>query len=320
MLKIFILITVLLSFNSFAQEKAEFNEKNYQELIKFCEQTFADEIALVHKNEVLKHWKNPNCDKILYNTASMVKSWTGIVIGIMIDKGLIESVDSPVCNYLPEWKKGCENNITIKQLVSMSAGFNRRSGTLGILDEQNMHEYAINAIPDTLPNIRFGYSNVSVQILGNIIEKVTGKNANDYYKEVLFEPLGMDSTNLGVDPSENYIVFGGAITTITDAMMVGKLMMNDGMHDGKQIVSKQWIKDSITPSENASFYGYLWWIDNNSKNRSYAAMGDGGQLTIIFPDLELMFLRRQSCNKDKGNFARFMGPKFLEMITAGISK
>lgn len=303
-----------------AQQKSDINTENLQKLIDFSKATFTDEIMLVHKNEVICNWKNSECDSIYYTTASMVKSWTGLVIGILIDKGLIESEDDLVCSYIPEWKDGCRNQVSIKNLLTMTAGLNRRRGAEGILAIENINEYAINIELDTLPNVRFGYSNEGVQLLGIIIEKVTGKTANDVFREVLFEPLGMDSTSLYTLPSGQDAVFGGAKTRVNDAVNIGLLMLNGGKHNNKQIVSEDWVKKSITPSDKASFYGYLWWLDNNSEDKNYAATGDGGKLTIVFPDLNLVFVRRQSCNLDISGNMPWMGPDYLKLIASVINK
>ena len=311
---IIILLCVFNLNETIAQKNGKIDSTSLAKLIEFSKNTFTDEILLIHKNQVISHWVDKKCDSTTFNTASMVKSWTGLVIGILIDKGLIVSEEELVCDYFPEWKDGCKNKVTIKNLLTMSAGLNRRSGMLGILPQNDMNLYAQNVKLDTLPNTRFNYSNESVQLLGLIIEKVTGMSANDYFHQVLFKPLGMNSTKLGKDPIGNDIVFGGAITTVEDASKIGLLVLNKGKHNNKQIVSQNWIKKSTSPSEKASYYGYLWWIDNNSKNRNFAATGDFGQMTIVFPDLELIYIRRQSCNKNISGNMKWMGPHFLEML------
>lgn len=93
-------------------------------------------------------------------------------------------------------------------------------------------------------------------------------------------------------------------------------MMNNGIHDNEQIVSESWIKKSVSPSEKAPYYGYLWWLDNNSENKNYAATGDFGQMTIVFPNLELVYIRRQSCNKDISGNMKWMGPDFLKLLSS----
>ena len=307
-------IFCLLTLRGMAQIDMDSSKLN--ELIDFSIKSYTDEFMLIHKNEVLHHWENKQCDSSSFNTASMVKSWTGLVIGLMIDSGLLDSENDQVCKYLPEWKDGCENNVTIKHLLTMSAGINQRRGAQGILAIHDMHDYALNMKLDTFPNVRFSYSNESVQLLGLLIEKVSGKTSNDFYKEILFNPLGMHSTRLGKDPSGNDIAFGGAKTTIEDAAKIALLMLNNGKHNGHQFLSSDWVRKSVTPSEKAAYYGYLWWIDGMSEDKNYAATGDFGQMTIVFPDLELIYLRRQSCNKDISGNMNWMGPHFLKLIAS----
>ncbi len=300
-----------------AQQGAKIDSSKLEKLIDFSRNTYTDEIMVMWKNQVVCNWINDNCDSVSFNTASMIKSWTGLVIGILLDEGLISSEEDLVCKYIPEWKDGCEYEITIKNLLTMSAGLNRRRGSEGILAVEDMHQFALNIQLDTLPNIKFNYSNESVQLLGIVIEKVTGKSANDYFHEVLFDPLDMKSSRLGKDPMGNDVVFGGAITTIGDAVKIGILMTNGGRYDGKQIISEAWINKSLVPSEFAPYYGFLWWLDNNSENKNFAATGDFGQMTIIFPNIDLIYLRRQSCNKKLSGNMKWMGPDFLKLV-AGI--
>ena len=305
---------------AWAQQDSSFNQAALDSLLQFSQSTYTDEFMLIHEGKVTYHWQNQDCNAPTFNTASMVKSWTGLVVGKLIDRGLIESEEEQVCQYIPEWQDGCEYEVTIKDLLTMSAGINRKRGAEGIVDEKDMNAYARSVKLDTLPGIRFNYSNASVQLLGIIIEAASGKSAGEVFAEVLFEPLGMDSTSLAQDEAGNDVVFGGATTTIEDASKIGRLMLNEGRYDGRQIVPESWVKKSVNPSEHASFYGYLWWLDNNSAYKNFAATGDFGQMTIVFPELELVYLRQQSCNKDISGNMKWMGPQFLEMVADVVAK
>ena len=68
----------------------------------------------------------------------MVKSWTGLVLGILIDKGLIPSEEALACDFIPEWEDGCKHQVTLKNLLTMSAGLNKRRGAQGILAVEDM--------------------------------------------------------------------------------------------------------------------------------------------------------------------------------------
>lgn len=161
---VFVLLCTFSLNKTIAQQTGEIDSKNLAKLIEFSKNTYTDEILLLDKNQVVCHWINENCDSTTFNTASMVKSWTGLVIGILVDKGLIASEEGLVCDYFPEWKDGCKNKVTIKNLLTMSGGLNRRSGALGILPQENMSLYAQNVKLDTLPNVRFNYSNIRTNL------------------------------------------------------------------------------------------------------------------------------------------------------------
>ncbi len=290
------------------------NQEKLSDLLALCDSTRADEISIHHKGELITHWRRDTaCTDRDFNTSSMVKSWTGLVVGIMIDRGDFTSVDDRICDYLPDWEAGCRNNITLKDLLTMSAGLYRK-GPRGILSKHDMDAYALQVEPDTVPGIKFSYSNESVQLLGMAIEAATGKSAQDVFQEVLFEPLGMDSTQLVTDDTGNYVTYGGAQTTVQDAARIGRLVLDKGVWNGKQIVSESWIKTSTQPSAYAPYYGYLWWLDTQSEHPNIAAMGDFGKLTIIFPTLDLVFVRAQTCDLLQDIRMSWMGPPFLQAI------
>ncbi|MGE0567007.1 MAG: serine hydrolase domain-containing protein [Bacteroidia bacterium] len=325
MKQILLFTGLLMASFSFSQS---INKDNIDKLIQLCDSTKADEILISYKGEIITHWKRTSfdnclivegeskCNDSLMNTASMLKSWVGVLIGIAIDKGLIESVDTPVCQYLPEWEQGCTNQITIKHLLTMSAGIRNKAAGNSILVQRDMNSYVVNIKPDTLPEIYFSYSNESVQILGLIIEKVTQKDLDKVFDEFLFKKLNMNSTNLEKDSVGNTVAFGGCQTTVLDAHNLALMMLNKGEFNNERVVSENWITQSLMPSKKAQYYGYLWWLDKKSNPWNYAATGDLGNMTIIFPEIDLIFIRRQSCDMSKSSKSMtWMGPIFLKSIS-----
>lgn len=313
-----IFLTIVVSQVIFGQSK-NIDQKTLHELLQFSDSTGANRVLVIYKSEIIGSFNSTSCDSIYMNTASMVKSWTGLAVGILIDKGLVNNENDKFCKYVPEWKSGCQNNITIKQLLTMSSGLQKiRPASESILAQSNMNKFALNQKITKDQGKKFSYSNESVQLLGILIEKVSHESAGAFFKHNLFIPLGMDSTSLWKDSSGNDIVYGGARTTIQDASKIGLLMLNKGVYMGKRIVSEKWIEKSTAPSEAASYYGYLWWLSplqRNTQMENYAAMGDFGQLTIVFPNKNLIYLRQQSCNdNDPSKNMRWMGLNFIKMI------
>ena len=89
--------------------------------------------------------------------------------------------------------------------------------------------------------------------------------------------------------------------------------MNQGLFNGTRVISEDWVTQLSTPSSTNSYYSYLWWVD--TANGNIAAMGDFGQMTIIFPEKKLVFVRQQSCNNnDPRKNMKWMGIPFIQMI------
>ena len=141
--------------------------------------------------------------------------------------------------------------------------------------------------------------------------------ASDFYNKYLFQPLNMDSTRLAKDETGNDIVFGGAITTIEDAAQLALMVMNKGIYKGRRIVSEAWVEQSTTPSGPVPYYGYLWWLSpehTGTPKEHYTAMGDRGKVTMIFPEKDLIYLRRNSCMDLSRKNMNWMGTRFIEMV------
>ena len=293
------------------------NEKQLEDLVSFTKETFADGVLICHGDNIISEWYNPGCDSLYMNTASAVKSWTNVVIGRLVFEGLIDSIDDPVCKYVPEWKAGCNNGITIRHLMTMTAGIDKRRVVKGpkraIFLEEDFNEFVTAIEPDTVPGIRWSYSNESVQLLAPVIEGASGSTAQECFQTYLFEPLGMDSSALFMDPARNAVTFGGAKTTLRDFLKVAQLMMNDGKLNGKRLLPEGWVEDSTTPTAQNAYYGLLWWCDPGLGN--FSAMGDFGQLCVVYPREKLVYLRYQTCrNQDQSQNLNWMGPQFFEMI------
>ncbi len=114
----------------------------------------------------------------------MVKSWTGIAVGILKDKGYIKSETELYCKYVPEWEAGCKKDITIKHLLNMSSGLRRiKDPGESILAADDVNKFALKQQPDSEPGNKFAYSNEGAQLLGILIEKASGMAASDFYNK-----------------------------------------------------------------------------------------------------------------------------------------
>src|SRR5210317_1601151 len=98
---VFILLMQIMALRA-QVETNEIDSENLEKLIAFCDTTTeATEVLIIHKNKQIAHWRDAACDSAFMTTSSMLKSWTGLVVGILIDKKIIESLDAPVSKYIP---------------------------------------------------------------------------------------------------------------------------------------------------------------------------------------------------------------------------
>jgi len=183
--------------------------------------------AVVHNHEVVfRHAagyadterKNPISDKNTYWLYSATKLITCTAVMQLADKGLV-SLDSPVSDFLPEYRNmkvktangtvPAKNQITIRHLLSMQSGLNYDLDAPSILEikketsnkatTRQVIEALANEPLDFEPGTRFQYS-LSHDVLGAVIEVVSGQRLGEYFADHIFRPLGMKNTGFELTP------------------------------------------------------------------------------------------------------------------------
>jgi len=133
----------------------------------------------------------------VFRICSMTKSFVGALAAVLADRGDI-ALDEPVSRHFPEFT-GEKAGITLRQCLSMSAGFEEMSPTMlerGVNSQEHdevLREMAVLPL-EAPPGIRFRYSNPSFEIAAAVMEKVTGDSLEDLLDETFFRPLGMTET------------------------------------------------------------------------------------------------------------------------------
>ncbi len=238
------------------------------------------------------------------NIMSVTKTFTGVLVGLAIEKGYIESVNDPISKYLTgivTFPDDIKPNITIDQLLKMSFGHSWNGTSNSSLfeecffDSEDNLQYIIDLPLVSTPGTVFNYSDGASHLLSVSITEATGINTHDFAKTNLFDPLGIKNFSWATD-DRGYPI-GAAYLRITPADMVkfGNLILNKGKYNGNQIVSENWI-DTMTTTKISTNndvlygpeYGYQIWLGNASGHRYYMAMGWGGQFIFIVPDQDLV--------------------------------
>ncbi len=253
---------------------------------------------------VAEEYYNRGSKYVMDPVFSVTKSYISAVIGIAIDKGYIESIDSKLLDFFPEYIDEDTDprkfEITIGHLLTMTAGFDHENNIGSELNKtENMIASIIASDLRFNPKTDFLYSTHGAHLLSGIINKVTGMSTREFTLRELFNPMGCESVKWIKD--QNGIDFGGAGMFLTprDMARFGYLYLKNGILDGKQIVPINWIKQSVTnhrhylKSWNEMYdvgYGYLWWTGTLNEYPLYFASGYGGQWILIIPDLDMVIV------------------------------
>jgi CubicO group peptidase (beta-lactamase class C family) len=231
------------------------------------------------------------------NIKSASKSIVSALVGIAIDKGLLDGPDQAIApllaDKLPPAPDARMNDITIGHLLSMQAGLGRTSGgNYGRWIASSDWVRAALAQPfDADPGGRMLYSTGSTHLLSAILSRVGGRDAWALADDWLGMGGNFRVADWERDPQG--IPLGGNQMAITPRALLafGELYRQDGVHDGQRLISGDWISQSWEPRTNSVFsgerYGYGWFIRNMAGYDCFYAWGYGGQMLYVIPELKL---------------------------------
>ena len=244
----------------------------------------------------------------LHSMQSVSKTVSSVILGIAITRGDFKAnLDTPLLQYFDATTvKNVDERkrrIILRHVLTMTTGLDwneevayddPRNDASVMEGAEDWVQYVIDRPMAKEPGKVFNYSSGVSELLAYIFQKETGQDIERYGEKYLFTPLGMDHfwkrSPLGVVDTE-----GGLFLNGSDLAKVGYLYLHDGMWDGKQIVSKDWVKQSVTPfiiAEEGFKYGFKWWLLPQADGARYVwmARGFGGQRLMVFPEKDLIIV------------------------------
>jgi len=263
----------------------------------------------------------------LHYLASATKSITSILIGISMDQDFLTDVDQNVSH----WFRGYQNtkwisqpyNITIRHLLSMTAGIDwdeNRSASDPRHDYYAMRRggdwirYVFNKELVAPPGQQFNYNGGLSALLGEIIKRASGIDAEKFSEKYLFDPLGISHYSWLKYNNGSINTGGGLLLRSRDMAKIGQMMLSNGNFKNKRIVSEHWIAESTKNQtlEKAhpfgSGYGYQWWLGeriiNDEKIKIVIAQGLGGQCIFIIPKAKAIAVVTSQLMNNRGGFFR----------------
>lgn len=264
---------------------------------------------VIHEDSIVSehYWEDYNKDSYS-NSFSMAKSYLATAIGVAIDDGKIKSVDQKVSEFLP-WFNDTELNksLTIKDLLTMASGIDYGESYANPLGFQAkayygddlrtlVKDYDVAITPGTL----WKYEGGNSVLLGMILERATNQSVSDYFSEKIWSKIGTaHPTFWSLDKEEGMEkTFSAIYSNARDFARMGKLYLQDGSWEGKQLVAADYVKHSVEPvmiankdSEKVDYYGYHWWLGNHNGKPFFHNRGMRGQYVIVVPDDDLIVVR-----------------------------
>jgi len=260
-----------------------------------------------------------NVNLSMHAQFSSSKSIASILIGIAIDRGDIGGVDTPYLSLFDyasynNWDDR-KNEMTLDHVLTMRLGLQWDEWSVPYGDPDNAvvrffnqhHDYSKGLLDlpmDSDPGTVFAYNTIASISLGQAIENSNPLPVADYLSTYLLGPLGITQIDWTQTPTGIPDLGGGLYLHGRDMLKFGQLYMNDGIWNGQQIVSSEWVVVSTQAHTDLSWnnpasrdwqvdgYGYQWWTGHFERNgqilNTFATRGWGQQTVMVIPDLELV--------------------------------
>jgi CubicO group peptidase (beta-lactamase class C family) len=222
-------------------------------------------------------WTNDDgsvvAERTIYDLASLTKVvGTTTAVMILFDEGKLR-LDDPVVKYIPEFTGGAKDQVTIRMLLEHRSGLPAGRDLWRITQTPDEARAAVISTPlFAAPGQYYEYSDLGADMLGFVIEAVSGEKLDKFLDERVFTPLGMTDTHFHPDASlrgriapteinpprgyplrgevhdENAYALGGVaghaglFSTASDLAVFAQMMLNGGIYNGTRIVADSTVK------------------------------------------------------------------------------
>lgn len=280
---------------------------------QFLERTYTNALLVMKDGVIVSEtYRNKASADSRFIGWSMTKSITSILIGCALEDGLIDTLDTPISDYLPELKGGGYEDVSIRHVMQMRSGVDYEERydfeNPGIAASNHISSLVKNTtrfadVARTLERIHapggfFQYKTIDTAVLGWLVERSTGMSVAAYTERCLWEPLGAEADGFYIMDGAPGVgrEFSGAgfNATLRDYARFGQMVLNGGVANGNRIVPEDWISLSTQPSggeedQARGGYGLQWWTMGDSN--AFAAIGLQGQYIYIDPDTATVIVK-----------------------------
>jgi CubicO group peptidase (beta-lactamase class C family) len=252
-----------------------------------------------------------------HDMRSAAKTFAPVLVGIAHDHGTKIGPESPVYSFFPQYKEFAnwserKKRVTVRDIMTMTAGNacddndgsspGNENNMQGQNQQADWYKFTLDLPMVNEPGGEHAiYCSADLNLVGGVVANATGKWLPEFFDEYLARPLQFGNYHLNLTPTGEAYTGGGAYLRPRDELKLGQLYLAGGTWNGRRVVSKEWVADSIahhssfTPAlkeEGEHQYGYGWHMHSVKAGdrvfRDYNAGGNGGQLVIVIPELDLV--------------------------------
>ena len=297
-------------------------------------ETYKDAVVVIKGDEIVyEKYLNGMDGNTVHQMMSVTKSFAGL-FGLMAVEAGEASENDPVTRYIPELKSsGAFNGATFGQVLDMSNSMDfsedyadpdseivQYTVVLGLTEPAAGQTYADN-IYDYLVTLKkdpkhshgdvFHYQTPKTDVVNWTTNRATNMSFMDNFYEKLWSKIGAEGeTYVLLDKNATLFAGGGLNATPYDLARFATMMLNDGKHDGKQVVSpaiikklsdggsKQAFKDGYAFSGimNDGHWSYRaqWWVTRTPGREAFMALGIHGQIIYVDVDRDVAVIIQSS--------------------------
>ncbi|WP_326542458.1 serine hydrolase [Pseudorhodoferax sp.] len=240
----------------------------------------------------------------LHDVRSVTKSVVALLWGIAESERTVPPLATPVLDLLPalaDLRTGGRERITVADMLCMRSGLawdeSGRHGRWdndenGLLWRGDRARYVLDRPVSALPGTHFNYNGGLTAVLGLLLEERTGQSLEDYARQRLFEPLGLRDWEWVNDVRGRTRAYTGLRLRPRDVARIGRLVLQGGRWEGRQIVPQAWVQTLLAPCRPGEEYGHHWWLGSvwvrGQQVGWHGALGNGGQRLFVVPSLDLV--------------------------------
>ncbi|MDO9521063.1 MAG: serine hydrolase [Pseudohongiella sp.] len=241
------------------------------------------------------------------NLKSASKSIISALVGLAVQNGHIQDINQPIVDFFPEYVgtdlEDSVRSITVRNLLTMQGGLASTSGrNYGRwVASRNWVDAALKSPKVAEPGTDMIYSTGTTHLLSAIVARASGMDTKAFAQQYLASPMGFRMAYWSRDPQGVY--FGGNDMEITPRQMlaIGEMYLNGGLHEGKRILSEDWVRESYQPHADSPrgegrHYGYGWWLRDMADLQVPLAWGYGGQFIFVVKEFDLVIVITSDSN------------------------